>query len=475
MPKIRTVALISVIAGLSGAMVAVLALTMHAARDTREAAAEMKEAVSIISEAASGIKEAESSFDSLRLATLAKKVATGNPGALQEFWHDMEGKAPLIEPVVGDARSAWVTYLWRGGAGTRRVFVLGGPWPAESSIKWLTRLGGTDLWYRTERLPNDSRFVYSFHVNGPVRWPMDTPAWLAILKDNPFRRDPLNLHDAEPPPQGSVAELPAAPAQSWAQRQPGAPTGTLVERKLSTDLLLAAGLGTTKERKVLIYTPPNYDPNGAAYDLLILFDGNGFHGPDLPVPVILDNLKAQGKIPSLVAVLVCQSKDRDKELSCSEPFAEFMAKELIPWVRSNYRVSTEPHRSIVGGFSLGGLMAAYCGFRHPEVFGNVLSLSGSFWYPGYELGSVVPLDVEPGSLTRQILAEPRRTVRFYLAAGRFENSPGFSLLGENRRLRDVLQAKEYSIQYREFNGGHDRLGWRGPFVEGLMTLAGTSN
>jgi enterochelin esterase-like enzyme len=51
--------------------------------------------------------------------------------------------------------------------------------------------------------------------------------------------------------------------------------------------------------------------------------------------------------------------------------------------------------------------------------------------------------------------------------------PGFSLLGENRHLRDVLQAKDYSVHYREFDGGHDVLGWRGPFVEGLMTLTGT--
>ena len=175
-----------------------------------------------------------------------------------------------------------------------------------------------------------------------------------------------------------------------------------------------------------------------------------------------------------MAVFVYQSDQRVEELSCSQPFAEFLAEELVPWVRDNYRVGPTPDRTVVGGVSAGGLMAAYCGFRHPEVFGKVLSLSGSFpWYPGYWESPTRPLDAEPGWLTRQFLTEPRREVRFFLAAGRFENSPGVSLLGENRHLRDVLQAKGYSVQYHEFNGGHDPVGWRGPFVEGLIQLIGT--
>ncbi len=57
-----------------------------------------------------------------------------------------------------------------------------------------------------------------------------------------------------------------------------------------------------------------------------------------------------------------------------------------------------------------------------------------------------------------------------LAAGRFENFFPRSLLGENRRLRDVLEAKGYEVKFCEFSGGHDPVGWRGPFVEGMMAL-----
>ena len=84
------------------------------------------------------------------------------------------------------------------------------------------------------------------------------------------------------------------------------------------------------------------------------------------------------------------------------------------------------------------------------------------------------LDGEPGWLTRQFVAAPRLPVRFYLAAGSFENwHLPYSLRGENHRFRDVLQAKGYSVRYCEFSGGHDRLGWRGPFVEGISFLTST--
>jgi enterochelin esterase family protein len=170
-----------------------------------------------------------------------------------------------------------------------------------------------------------------------------------------------------------------------------------------------------------------------------------------------------------VAVFV-KHINREKELSCSEPFADFLAKELVPWMQKHHGVSPRGARTIVGGVSLGGLMSAYCGLRHSEVFGNVLSQSGSYhWYPGW-WDKVPPPDAEPGWLTRQFVTTPSRAVRFYLEAGLFEDRSPLSLLAENRRFRDVLKAKGYSVDYSQFSGGHDFRGWRGSFANGLMAL-----
>ena len=100
----------------------------------------------------------------------------------------------------------------------------------------------------------------------------------------------------------------------------------------------------------------------------MLFDGAFYQDSEMiPGPVILDNLIAKKKIRPMVAVFVKHEPlTRNKDLSCSEPFAAFLIKDLVPWVRAEYRVSEEPARTIVGGLSLGGLMASYCGLRTPK-------------------------------------------------------------------------------------------------------------
>jgi enterochelin esterase-like enzyme len=422
----------------------------------------------------------EESFDSPRLAALAKQMraddAAGNRKAIDKFLKELEGKAPLIEPIAGVPHWSWVTFLWRGDDQTHRMSVLGGPPTADYGAR-LKRLQNSDLWYRTDRVPSDARFVYRFIANVPDKIPEDPVGEAKFFKEHPLRDDPLNPRKAGGMP-GSIAELPEAPAQPWLQRLPGAPallsslldkalpTREIKEFKLKSDIL-------KQERTYAVFTPPQYDPKGAPCGLLVMFDGNGLRqtkGNSFPVPVILDNLIIEKKIPPLVTVFVYQTAKRNQELSCSETFADFVAKEMIPRVREDYRVSAEPARTVVSGLSLGGLMSSYCAFRHPEVFGNVLSLSGSYqWFRGAFDGKAPP-NAEPGWLTHEFVTSPRLPVAFFLTAGRFENFHPYSLLGENRRFRDVLLAKGYSVVYSEFSGGHDPVCWRGPFVDGLIAL-----
>ena len=116
-------------------------------------------------------------------------------------------------------------------------------------------------------------------------------------------------------------------------------------------------------------------------------------------------------------------------------------------------------------------MAAYCAHRHPEVFGNVLSISGSYWWhPSADDPSLSP-DEEPGWLIREYVKSDRMPIRFFMSAGRFENNFPMSLLEENRRFRDVLLSKGFTVDYREYSSGHNPYCWHNPFVDGLTALA----
>ena len=190
---------------------------------------------------------------------------------------------------------------------------------------------------------------------------------------------------------------------------------------------------------------------------------------DIPTPAILDDLLAAGRIRPLVAVFVANASPeaRNVDLACHPPFAEFLAQELVPWVRRSYRVTDDPTRAAIAGSSLGGLAAVCAAVKSPDLFGNVLSLSGAFpWSPSGE---------EPEALARQLATGPKLPLRFYLEAGLEETVArpgGTSLLASNRHLRTVLEARGYAVEYHEFNGGHSIQYWQASLPNGLIALFG---
>jgi enterochelin esterase-like enzyme len=405
----------------------------------------------------------EVQFVSPRLAALANELKAGNRTALDVFWQELKDKAPLVETIPGDEKNLWVSFISRGDKDTWRVELRGGLPSSIEGLKPLTRLLDTDLWYLTESLPNDSRVSYTFYVNriNPSRGAKDM-----IQKTGKAKRgDPFNQRTF----MGSnIIELPAAPPQPWIKQLPDVAQGEVKSHRIRSEIL-------KEERTISVYTPPGYDPKSKPYGLLIFLDGEVVPFV-MPLPTILDNLIAKEKIMPMIAVAVNSQRTRERDLTCSAPFADFLAKELVTWVRGAYNVSADPGQTVVSGVSLGGLTAAYCGPRHPGIFGNVLSQSGSFfyfegWKPVYDPAEL-NFFVDSGWLTRQFATAPRLPLRFFLEVGRMEQAIPINQVIENRRLHDVLIAKGYPVTYSEYNGGHDPLCWRGSVADGLIALVG---
>lgn len=400
-------------------------------------------------------------LDSPRLFRLWREVRAEGAAAVERFWAEMKGKAPLVETLPADADDRWVSFLWRGDAATRYVAVVGGP-PGPSLEKPLAPLEGTDVWYLTARMPADARFSYSFVTGSPPSY--RTVAMEAMpARYWPPLPDPLNASQVL---GASLAELPAAPAQPWIQMKDGVPAGALVDETVRSETL-------GEDRRLRVYLPAGYDAKRGPYGLLVVFDGESYGDKEalIPTPVILDNLIAAGRIPPLIALFVHGQGLRMRDLAASAPFADFVATELVPWARRRYALSSDPARAILAGSSLGGVCAAYTAFRHPRVFGNVLSQSGAFWYYP-EASAEASYATEREWLIRQYAQAPRRPLRFYLEAGRFESWWAVDVLGSNRHFRDVLEAKGNSVSYREYNGGHDYFWWRGGLADGLLALLG---
>ena len=223
-----------------------------------------------------------------------------------------------------------------------------------------------------------------------------------------------------------------------------------------------------RARRVWIYEPAeDASSPDAKFGLLVLLDGESYL-QDLGAPAVLDALIAKKAIPPLVGVMVDNSQARLDDLANHERFATYLAKELVPWVRAHYRVSANADDVAIGGASAGGLAAAYVAFRHPEVFHRVLSQSGAFWR-GNEGASM------PGEwLTAQFRTAPRLPLRFSIEVGASETNKvvnGAVFIETNRRLRDVLRARGYRVDYVEVpNATHGEMHWRAALPEALAQL-----
>lgn len=393
------------------------------------------------------------------IARLARSLAAGS--TTDGFWAEVAQRGvPLVED--GPDGNAIVTFLVRGARRNARIF--GAP---NGDHEPLERIGGSDVWAKSFVVPRSTRLAYQIAVDVP-----DLPgsarerrsAILATAKADALnpRRWPADAVDDYA--QSSVLELAETPPQPWVIPRDGA-RGTV-----TTFDLASAQLGNSRE--VAVYRPADFDPAAPETRLLVVFDGRAYRSK-VPTPTILDNLIAAGKLPPVVAVFVdsIDAETRGRELPDNDRFADALVDEILPKALAKIGFSRPPAaRTIIAGSSYGGLAAMTVALRRPEVFGNVLSLSGSFWWnPPGDAGDGM------GHVAGRLARMPAPPLKVFLSAGLFEDRAGpgaGSLLGANRTLRDVLVAKGVAVTYRETATGHDYYAWRGLIADGLMALAG---
>ncbi len=389
-------------------------------------------------------------IQSRRIAKLCGESKTDS-SAETAFWKELAGHAPIHELIpphnVGDE---WATFVWRGDDSTASV-ALDADLPPPNNARYsqgvraLNQLRGTHVWYRTERLPFDFRLSYSFHVT--------RRAGKGVADES--LPDPLNTGVLL---EGSsvAAGLLAAP-QPWLKLLPGVPKG-----QLRRDSTFSHFLG--EERTITIYRPA--ESFQLVHPALVLVLDGERYSEDLSMPTSLDNLIAKGMIKPTVVVFVDTRKwNRQEDLACSHRFADFLIKEVVPILRKS-GLGASAKETVLAGSSQGGLQSACTAFWYPKVVGNVLSLSGSyFWYPGWPAHET-GLSDQTGWLTSVLAKSPREPLRWFLTTGTFEGDG----VTENRRLRDVLIAKGYSPTYQEYSSGHDDAYWLGAIADGLITL-----
>jgi enterochelin esterase family protein len=346
-------------------------------------------------------------LDSPRMAALKKAVEEGDRAKIVTgFWEEMrKAGTPLVEPLPGDTQYSWVTFLWQSKENTINVAIIDGVASgiggADSAKARITHLKGTDVWYRTYKVRNDAAFHYWISPN-------DSLESLATSepRSSKAQPDPLNLRRLGPV---SYIELPAAHGVSLVVASPSLDRGRIEQTKFHREVL-------NNDRDIWVYTPPGYRRSNQTCPLLCRVRWASLRRLDAGAG---DSRQPDrtARIPPMVAVLVGSAGGkRGDELACHDPSAEFLAMELVPWMRKNYDASGDPSRTVVGGQS------------------------------------------------------PLKPLKISMSAGLMEIP---DQLDTNRHFRDVLVAKGYSVHYSEFNDNHSYVAWRADFADRLVAWIGT--
>lgn len=397
--------------------------------------------------------KAKEVVESAKVREALKLVRAKQP--LDAWWASLAKQTPVIEPYPGDPKSVLITFVMRSSG--PYVGMFGGP---DFREKPMVRVPDSDVWYLSARMPVDSVFDYSFIVaDGPAAFstpwrPNGAGGDRRFAKKQPDPNNPVVRFG------DSRVSLPGAVPQPYVAERAAVAKG-----KLAPIVIESAAL--KEKRKVGVYTPPGHDPT-TPYPLLVVFDGEAYGtSPQamIQLPVILDNLIADHKIPPLVAAFVDNQGTRNRDLPGSKDHALFVTTELIPRMRTEWKAGLTPETTIATGSSFGGLASLFIGFHHNDVVGNVVSNSAALQYNGMIDGDIPPW-AEANALIDLYGKSPKLPLDIYLDAGRFEAD----LRDQNRHLRDVLLAKGYPVTYAEYSGGHDYWMWRGTIADGLIAV-----
>ncbi|WP_211343377.1 alpha/beta hydrolase-fold protein [Lampropedia puyangensis] len=443
---------------------------------------------------------------------------------VERFWQEQHqrGGGPLVEMVpvaphrqgaallAGTSASAsfYVTFLWRDGVFTNQrtaqAFngaITGAEQPLQVRLlapvrqfntQVLSPLGRTGIRYYSVVLPADSRMSYQYAA-GAQPAEGNRQALRAWMREHTIV-DPLNPTSWPSAPVESLQRLPAyaalrplsvlqvpeaeKPLRSATVEPAAKASAVTALGRWSRHRIKSEVLGNTRD--VWLYQMPalanhvqnKNAPPSQATRVWVVLDGEQWE-TQWSVQRALERLHAEQPEQSVVAVLV-GNVDRGAELPPNEKFAQFMAHELGAWIQAQVPAASRRAQDwTISGVSYGGLASTWLAFRFPERFGNVLSLSGSYWWVPEEEESG-PSNPDAGQphddwLTRQIAAAPRKPIRLYIDAGRLESGVDgeAGILDNNRRLRDVLRAKGYPFTYHESLGGHDAMVWQDALESGF--------
>ena len=227
-------------------------------------------------------------------------------------------------------------------------------------------------------------------------------------------------------------------------KRPSRAPGRVVFLDHTSKILRGNPLGDPHQRKLAVWLPPQYD--SATTRFPVLYDLVGFMGSGLShvnwrnfdenVPERAARLIEEGKMGPVIIVFpdcfTALGGNQYINSSAIGNYADYLTKELIPFVDSEFRtLASREHRGCFGKSS-GGYGAMIHGMQYSKYWGAIASHSGDAHF------EFVYMHDWPGALTE--LMRHRRPTRVAGAIDVRQEEKGAALGRDDGRVKNFLDA-----------------------------------
>jgi len=250
---------------------------------------------------------------------------------------------------------------------------------------------------------------------------------------------------------------------------PGVPQG-----KVLGPMPLSSNVFPNTTRDYWVYLPAQYDASKPAC-LMVFQDGHAFVSlkGDYRIPWVFDNLIYRREMPVTIGVFINpghtpqQKEASDKDWgdgttnrrveynALGDKYSRLIVDELLPVLKKQYNISTNPDDRAIAGASSGAICAFTVAWQRPDEFRKVISTIGSF------------TNIMGGHLYPDLVRNSEhKPIRIFLQDGLNDNrgirgrgpdrryDPNWDWHAQNIKMVQALTEKGYDVNYTWGIGTH---------------------
>lgn len=239
-----------------------------------------------------------------------------------------------------------------------------------------------------------------------------------------------------------------------------------------------------RTRNIRVWIPDGYDPSNTdkKYPVFYMQDGQNlfdsytsFSGEWMVDEAITD-MSSQGYEGAII-VGIDNSSDRINEYTpnwtnpdsetadnpSGDKYIAFIAETLKPYIDSHYNVRTDIDSTGIGGSSMGGLISYYAGLQYPNIFGQVLVFSPSFW--------LFSEDTVKSEIASKDFSNSESLPKFYLYAGGEPSISPYIGIVKDEMLKNGYPEEKINTLI-DSTQSHNEKAWSKYFPEAYKWLVG---